>query len=98
MNIGLYFGTFNPIHIGHLVIANYIAEQTDLDEVWFVVTPQNPLKNKISLLKDRVRERYGYIDLRSFNENFQHSCSAIFNQCEFEYRRSGLTEDPASFS
>ena len=55
MNIGLYFGTFNPIHIGHLVIANYIAEQTDLDEVWFVVTPQNPLKNKISLLKDSHR-------------------------------------------
>ena len=55
MNIGLYFGTFNPIHIGHLVIANYIAEQTDLDEVWFVVTPQNPLKNKKSLLKDTHR-------------------------------------------
>lgn len=55
MNIGLYFGTFNPIHIGHLVIANYIAEQTDLGEVWFVVTPQNPLKNKSSLLKDSHR-------------------------------------------
>jgi len=55
MNIGLYFGTFNPIHIGHLVIANYIAEQTVLDEVWFVVTPQNPLKNKKSLLKDTHR-------------------------------------------
>ena len=55
MNIGLYFGTFNPIHVGHLVIANYIAEQTDLDEVWFVVTPQNPLKNKKSLLKDSHR-------------------------------------------
>ena len=55
MNIGLYFGTFNPIHIGHLVIANYIAEQTALDQVWFVVTPQNPLKNKSSLLKDSHR-------------------------------------------
>ena len=55
MNIGLYFGTFNPIHVGHLVIANYISEQTVLDQVWFVVTPQNPLKNKSSLLKDSHR-------------------------------------------
>ena len=52
MNIGLYFGTFNPIHVGHLVIANYMAEFTDLDQVWFVVSPQNPLKDKNSLLPD----------------------------------------------
>ena len=55
MNIGLYFGTFNPIHIGHLVIANYIAEQTALDQGWVVGTPPNPLKNKSSLLKDSHR-------------------------------------------
>lgn len=52
MNIGLYFGTFNPIHVGHLIIANHLAEYTDLDEVWIVVTPQNPLKQKKSLLAD----------------------------------------------
>ena len=52
MKIGLYFGTFNPIHIGHLVIANYMVEYTDLDEVWLVVSPQNPLKNKSTLLSD----------------------------------------------
>ena len=52
MKIGLYFGTFNPIHIGHLVIANYMVEYTDLDEVWLVVSPQNPLKNKATLLSD----------------------------------------------
>jgi len=46
MKVGLYFGTFNPIHIGHLVISNYMAEYTDLDQVWLVVTPQNPLKKK----------------------------------------------------
>ena len=46
MNVGLYFGTFNPIHIGHLVIANYMATHTDLDEVWLIVSPQNPLKEK----------------------------------------------------
>lgn len=52
MKVGLYFGTFNPIHVGHLVIANYMAEYTDLDQVWLVVSPQNPLKVKSSLLPD----------------------------------------------
>lgn len=55
MKIGLYFGTFNPIHVGHLVIANYMAEFTSLDQVWMVVTPQNPLKQKSSLLADYHR-------------------------------------------
>ena len=55
MNVGLYFGTFNPIHVGHMVIANYMSEHTGLDQVWFVVTPQNPLKNKKSLLQDSHR-------------------------------------------
>ena len=53
--IGLYFGTFNPIHIGHLVIANHMANYTDLDEVWFVVSPHNPFKNKKNLLDDYAR-------------------------------------------
>jgi nicotinate-nucleotide adenylyltransferase len=52
VKVGLYFGTFNPIHVGHLVIANYMSEFTDLDQVWLVVTPQNPLKQKKSLLAD----------------------------------------------
>ncbi len=55
MKIGLYFGTFNPIHVGHMIIANYMADYTDIDEVWLVVTPQNPLKIKSSLLKDSQR-------------------------------------------
>lgn len=46
MKIGLYFGTFNPIHIGHLIIANHFAEFSDLDQVWMVVTPHNPHKKK----------------------------------------------------
>ncbi|MFA8300864.1 MAG: nicotinate (nicotinamide) nucleotide adenylyltransferase [Hyphomicrobiales bacterium] len=54
-NIGLYFGSFNPIHIGHLIIANYIQQYTDLDEIWFVVSPQNPFKEKKSLLADHHR-------------------------------------------
>ncbi|MEI6123963.1 MAG: nicotinate (nicotinamide) nucleotide adenylyltransferase [Bacteroidota bacterium] len=52
---GLYFGSFNPIHIGHLAIANYMLEFTDLDEICFVVSPQNPLKSKDSLLANRHR-------------------------------------------
>ncbi|MBL4663415.1 MAG: nicotinate-nucleotide adenylyltransferase [Flavobacteriaceae bacterium] len=50
--IGLYFGTFNPIHVGHLTIANYLVEFSDLDEVWMVVTPHNPHKKKKTLLDD----------------------------------------------
>lgn len=53
--IGLYFGTFNPIHVGHLIIANHMADYTDLDKVWLVVTPQNPFKEKSSLLADYHR-------------------------------------------
>lgn len=53
--VGLYFGTFNPIHIGHLAIANHMVEFSDLDEVWFVVTPKSPFKVKKSLLEDHHR-------------------------------------------
>lgn len=52
---GLFFGSFNPIHNGHLILANYMAEFTDLDEVWFVVSPQNPLKDKNTLLAEHHR-------------------------------------------
>jgi len=50
--IGLYFGSFNPIHIGHLIIANYMVQLDDMDEVWFVVSPENPHKKKSNLLAD----------------------------------------------
>jgi nicotinate-nucleotide adenylyltransferase len=53
--IGLYFGSFNPIHIGHLAIAGYMTEFTPLDQVWFVVSPHNPLKKKETLLEDYQR-------------------------------------------
>ncbi|WP_312823117.1 nicotinate (nicotinamide) nucleotide adenylyltransferase [Epilithonimonas sp.] len=53
--IGLFFGSFNPIHIGHLILANYILEHSDMHELWFVVSPQNPFKDKKSLLKDHNR-------------------------------------------
>lgn len=53
--VGLFFGTFNPIHIGHLVLANHLVEFSDLDEVWFVITPQSPFKVKQSLLDNNHR-------------------------------------------
>ncbi len=53
--IGLFFGSFNPIHIGHLILANYILENSDMEELWFVVSPQNPFKDKKSLLNDHNR-------------------------------------------
>lgn len=55
MKIGLFFGSFNPIHNGHLIIANYVCETTDLDKVWLVVSPHNPLKQKESLLREQDR-------------------------------------------
>ena len=55
MITGLYFGSFNPIHIGHMAIANFMIEFSDLEQLWFVVSPQNPLKEKKSLLKDYHR-------------------------------------------
>ena len=55
MKVGLFFGSFNPIHVGHLIIANYMATHTDLREVWLVVSPQNPHKQKQSLARDYDR-------------------------------------------
>lgn len=55
MKVGLYFGSFNPIHIGHLIIANHILNETDLDKVWFVVSPQNPFKQSETLLNEYDR-------------------------------------------
>lgn len=55
MKIGLYFGSFNPIHVGHLIIANHLVEHSDLESIWFVVTPHNPFKKKSSLLDNYQR-------------------------------------------
>ena len=55
MKTGLFFGSFNPVHVGHMVIAQYMAEFTDLEQVWLVVSPQNPLKTSASLLQDYHR-------------------------------------------
>ncbi|WP_159799218.1 nicotinate (nicotinamide) nucleotide adenylyltransferase [Flavobacterium sp. MK4S-17] len=67
MKIGLYFGTFNPIHVGHLIIANHMAEYTDMDQVWMVVTPHNPLKKKSSLLEDHHRLQMVFLATENYN-------------------------------
>ncbi|MBK9582300.1 MAG: nicotinate-nucleotide adenylyltransferase [Saprospiraceae bacterium] len=55
MKTGLFFGSFNPVHIGHMIIANHMIQYTDLKEIWMVVSPHNPLKSKASLAKDSDR-------------------------------------------
>ncbi|CAM1345978.1 nicotinate (nicotinamide) nucleotide adenylyltransferase [Tenacibaculum crassostreae] len=67
-NIGLYFGTFNPIHIGHLIIANHMVENSDLDEIWMVVTPHNPFKKKSSLLDNHHRLEMVYLATKEYDK------------------------------
>lgn len=55
MKVGLFFGSFNPVHVGHMVLANYMLEYTDLERIWFVVSPHNPLKPKSTLLDEKQR-------------------------------------------
>jgi nicotinate-nucleotide adenylyltransferase len=77
MKIGLYFGSFNPVHVGHLIIANHIANNTDLDQVWFVVSPQNPLKQSTSLL-NKFHRKY-LIDIAIDGEKKLRTSTIEFN-------------------
>ncbi len=70
MKIGLFFGSFNPIHIGHLAIANYMVEFTDIDKLWFIISPHNPLKKKSSLLNDYHRLDLVYRAIEDDNRFF----------------------------
>ena len=65
--VGLYFGTFNPIHIGHLTIANHLVEYSDIDIIWFVVTPHSPFKKKSSLLDNHHRLEMVYRATESYD-------------------------------
>ncbi|OSY88674.1 nicotinate-nucleotide adenylyltransferase [Tenacibaculum holothuriorum] len=67
-NIGLYFGTFNPIHVGHLIIANHMVEHSDLDEIWMVVTPHNPFKKKSTLLDNHHRLEMVYLATKDYDK------------------------------
>ncbi len=74
MKVGLFFGSFNPIHIGHLAIANIMAENTDLSKVWFVVSPQNPLKPSKGLLHEF--DRYDMVKA-AIADNYQFEVSDV---------------------
>ena len=77
MKIGLYFGSFNPIHIGHLVIANHIAEYSDLNQIWFVVTPHSPFKKKHTLLDNFQRLEMVYRATKDYTK--LKPCDIEFN-------------------
>jgi len=83
MNIGLFFGSFNPIHVGHLIIANVMVETTDIDKVWFVISPQNPFKKRASLLHEFDR-----LDMvrAAIHDNYQlEVCDVEFNMPKPSY-------------
>ena len=88
--IGLFFGSFNPVHIGHMIIANHIANETDLDQVWMVVSPQNPFKDKKTLAKDR--DRYNLVHL-AIGDNPKLSVSDI----EFGLPKPSYTIDTLAY-
>ena len=77
MKIGLYFGSFNPIHIGHLIIANQLVENSDLDQIWFVVTPHNPFKKKASLLDNYQRLEMVHLATKDYDK--LQPCDIEFN-------------------
>lgn len=90
MKIGLYFGSFNPIHIGHLIIADTLQDQTDLDQVWFVVSPQNPLKKRQSLIHEF--DRLKMVEL-AIHDNFHFRASDV----EFAMPKPSYTIDTLAY-
>ncbi len=90
MKIGLYFGSFNPIHIGHLIIANHVVEQTDIQQVWLVVSPQNPHKPAANLLNEYQRLHLVQLAVES---NIKLKASDI----EFKMPRPSYTIDTLAY-
>ena len=88
--IGLYFGTFNPIHSGHLIIANYMVEFSKLDEVWMVVTPHNPFKKKSSLLENHHRLEMVYRACEDYDK--LKPCDIEFNLPQPNYTVNTLVQ------
>lgn len=89
MKIGLYFGSFNPVHVGHLIIANHIAANSDLAQIWFVVSPQNPLKKAGSLLNENHRKQL--IDLAIDGEKKLKTSNVEFKLPKPSYTIDTLT-------
>lgn len=90
MKIGLFFGSFNPIHVGHLIIGNTMAETTDMDEVWYVVSPQNPFKKNQSLLHEF--DRYDMV-AAAISDNPKFRVSDI----EFNLPKPSFTIDTLTY-
>ena len=90
MHIGLYFGSFNPIHIGHLIVANHIVENTTIDKIWFIVSPHNPLKEAHSLLNEY--DRLHLVEL-AIKDNLKFRASNV----EFHLPKPSYTIDTLTY-
>ncbi len=90
MKTGLYFGSFNPIHIGHVILANYLLEYSNLGEIWFIVSPQNPFKEKKSLLDSHHRLEMVRLALEPYPE-------MAANDIEFHLPQPSYTIDTLEF-
>lgn len=76
MKIGLFFGSFNPIHTGHLIIANTVINETDISKIWFIVSPQNPLKNIADLLDSQIR--FKFVSMATDSDSRFEACDVEF--------------------
>jgi len=90
MNIGLYFGSFNPVHTGHLIIASHVVNQTDIQQVWLVVSPQNPFKNTAGLLNE-------YDRLHLVNLAIEDETRIRASDVEFKLPRPSYTIDTLTY-
>src|SRR5688500_10385278 len=90
MRIGLYFGSFNPIHTGHCIIASYICDNTGIDQVWFVVSPQNPFKSSSNLLNE-------YHRLHMVNLAIDGDNRLMASDIEFKLPRPSYTIDTLTY-
>ena len=90
MKIGLFFGSFNPVHNGHLIIANYVCETTELEKVWLVVSPQNPLKQKETLLRE-------YDRLHLINLAIEDNKNLKASNIEFKLPKPSYTIDTLTY-
>lgn len=89
MKIGLFFGSFNPVHIGHMALASYFVEFTDIDQLWFVISPHNPLKKKESLVNDQMRLEM--VELAIDHDKRFQTCDVEFHMPKPSYTIDSLT-------
>ncbi len=90
MNIGLFFGSFNPIHIGHQIIAQYLSQFTELDQVWIMVSPHNPLKDEASLI-------HAYDRLEMCKLAFEENANILVKDIELHLPKPSFTVDTLAY-